>query len=248
MTRRRQDWLVISSQDDPTTVLSRRDTLQWMLAAAGVSIVPHGLAVAEQAGAIWPELKLPPIDAPGYGTAPDLVNPVTPWKLTLNAQERATIRVLAELIIPSDEHSDGAGHVQVDAFIDEWVSAPYPVQQADREMIIPGLKWIDEEAKRRFGKRFTALDSENQKLILNDIAFRDAVKPGMEKPAGFFAQLRNLVLIGYYTSPTGESDLGYIGNQALPGPYPGPNDEALEHLHTILAQLNLPLPGEGNIK
>ena len=39
-------------------------------------------------------------------------------------------------------------------FIDEWISAPYPQQRGDREIVLPGLKWIEAEAQKRFGKAF----------------------------------------------------------------------------------------------
>jgi len=60
------------------------------------------------------------------------VKPSVPWPLTLTQDQRAVLRIAADLILPADAHSPSAGSLPVDAFIDEWVSAPYQQQQRDR--------------------------------------------------------------------------------------------------------------------
>ena len=80
--------------------------------------------------------------------------PGGPWPLTLSANARLTTAALCDLIIPADEDSPAASAVGVVDFIDEWISAPYPQQRGDREIILPGLMWIDAEAQKRFGKAF----------------------------------------------------------------------------------------------
>ena len=43
----------------------------------------------------------------------------------------------------------------------------------------------------------------------------------------------------YYTSEQGIEELGYVGNVAIQGDYPGPTKEALAHLEQVLADLKL---------
>src|SRR6185437_12623423 len=80
----------------------------------------------------------------GYGPDPDLIKAYGKgafWPLTLNAQQRQLAAALSDLIIPADEHSPSASAVGVVDFIDEWISAPYPLQRADRDTVLHGFTW-----------------------------------------------------------------------------------------------------------
>ena len=108
----------------------------------------------------------------GYGTDPDLMKewkPGGPWPLTLTESGRRTTQALCDLIIPADEHSPAASAVGVVDFIDEWISAPYPNQRGDRDIVLPGLSWIDDEASKRFGKEFAAVTDAQRGAIADDI-------------------------------------------------------------------------------
>jgi len=61
--------------------------------------------------------------------------------------------------------------------------------------------------------------------------------PEFEHAVQFFSRLRRLVFGGYFTSPEGVEDIGYIGNVPIAGDYPGPTDEAMEHLNRVIADL-----------
>src|SRR6202051_2031982 len=107
-----------------------------------------------------------------YAADPNLKTNYRPgelWPLTLTAAQRRLAGILADIIIPADEHSPSASAVGVVEFIDEWVSAPYPAQQRDRTLVLGGFAWLDEEAVRRFGKGFDALDATAQHGICDDI-------------------------------------------------------------------------------
>lgn len=217
--------------------LSRRTTIAWMLTAAAS---PMLASCGDPSG--WRDARLPRVDHPGYGTDPNMMEPEAPWPLTLSENERAIVRASADLILPADDRSPAAGTLGVDAFIDEWVSAPYERQQNDRKLIVSGLQWLDRESRKRFDAGFVEAGAENQTALFNDIAFRDRVKEGHEKQAEFFGRLRGLVMAGFYTRPEGIADLGYMGNSPVIGAYPGPTDEALEHLRGKLAEMNLAMP------
>jgi hypothetical protein len=208
-------------------MLDRRTTIKWMLSAAAT--LPS-LGVASLVSAS-PTRDVAPGQA-GYGTDPDLMKqwqPGGPWPLTLGEQHRLTATALCDLIIPADEHSPAASTVGVVDFIDEWISAPYPQQRADREIIVSGLTWIDARSQQRFGagRTFAALPGPQQASIADEICSLARAKPELEKGARFFARFRDLTAGGFYTTPVGMKDIGYVGNVPLER-FDGPPPEALK--------------------
>jgi len=220
--------------------ISRRETLAWVAAAA---VSPWAVAAVEPAQAqtmgLWKEVEVTPITAGGYGQDPNLVNPTVPWSLTLTQDQRSVLRIAADLILPADAHSPSAGSLPIDAFINEWVSAPYQQQQRDRVIILSGLAWLDAESTARFGHAFAQASDSERRAVFDSIAYRSRVQPGYERPAFFFARLRGLVMGGFYSLPEGMKDIGYIGNAPMTGAYPGPTPEALAHLKAALAKLDI---------
>lgn len=193
--------------------LDRRTTLKWMFAAAAAVPSLQGLAYAAE-----PQARDVPANQPGYGTDPGLTREWTaggPWPLTLSAAARLTTAALCDLIIPADDVSPAASAVGVVDFIDEWISAPYPQQRSDRELILPGLTWIDAEAQGRFGRAFAALDQGQKEAIANDICSPAKAAPNAATASRFFAKFRDLTAGGFYTTPVGMKDLGYVGNVPL---------------------------------
>ena len=88
--------------------------------------------------------------------------------------------------------------------------------------------WLDHESNRRFNKVFKDISAEQQIEIVDDIAFPDDVKPENQAGARFFANIRNLVTTGFYTTRIGFDDLGYVGNQ--PNAWDGiPEDVQKKH-------------------
>ena len=70
-------------------------------------------------------------------------------------------------------------------FIDEWISAPYPQQRADRELILKGLPWLNAEAFRRFRKTFDAASDAQRAAIADDICSAAKSRPELETPVKF---------------------------------------------------------------
>ena len=220
--------------------ISRRETMAWMGAALASPWVvsPVEPAFAQGEAGLWKDIDLAPITAPGYGTDPNLVKPSVPWPLTLNEGQRASLRIAADLMLPADDHSPSGSALGLDAFIDEWVSAPYPDQQRDRRLILSGLAWLDAESNVRFGHGFDAASDGERRAIFDRIAFKNKVAPGYGRPAAFFSRLRGLMLGGFYSRPEGLKDIGYIGNTPSTS-YAGPTEEAVAHLHAALAKLEI---------
>ena len=107
--------------------LDRRTAMKWVLAAGAAAQLPDFAVAATPAGS-----------PKGYGKDPDLLKRYAAgdsWPLTLNDAQRQTTRALCDLIIPADAHSPAASAVATHEFLDEWISAPYPDCQRDRETI-----------------------------------------------------------------------------------------------------------------
>src|SRR5688572_8497124 len=188
--------------------MDRRTSLKWMLAVAA-SGSTFELAAGE------PFARDVPATQAGYGTDPDLVKtwtPGGPWPLTLGALARLTTTALCDLIIPADGVSPAASKVGVVDFIDEWISAPYPQQRADRALILTGIVWIEAEAQKRYGKAFPTLSEAQRAAIADDICDRSRAATEHAEAARFFAKFRDLTAGGFYTTPVGMKDIGYVGN------------------------------------
>ncbi|HBJ82328.1 MAG TPA: Tat pathway signal protein [Verrucomicrobiales bacterium] len=201
--------------------MDRRVAIQWMLTAAATVAVRDPQAWAAEL----------PITAKGYGTDPSMVKIYQPgdvWPLTFSEPQKRAARALCDVIIPADDTSPSASAVGVPDFIDEWISSPYPAQAGDRPIILDGLKWIDEEAKRRFQKTFADLTLEQQTAICDDLATGQP-KPEHKKAASFFKRFRDLTAGGYYTTPEGMKAIGYVGNVPS-ATFDGPPVEALKHV------------------
>jgi gluconate 2-dehydrogenase gamma chain len=124
------------------------------------------------------------------------------------AHELQTVAVLSDIIIPADSHSGSATQSGVPAFI-EFMMKDQPQHQ---DKMRGGLMWLDIESKKRFGKKFILCSKTQQLEIVEDIAYPEKVKPIFKHGASFFTHIRNFVVTGFYTSPIGFKDLGYLGN------------------------------------
>lgn len=227
--------------------LSRRTTLSWMMAAAALPPARWSspAVAAESPSSLpfdkvvdWPASLPPAPPARGYGRDPDLMAPKVPWPLTLTAAQRATVDRLGDLILPADDQSPGAGRLGVGAFVDEWISAPYPVQQSDRAQVLGGLIWLDAQSRALHAATFVAIAPAKQAALMDALTVA-APAPAMKAPVQFMDTLRYLFVLGFYSLPEGKADMGFIGDQPSQGEYPGPTPEALAHLAKVLETMNL---------
>lgn len=219
----------------PANRPTRRQTIQWVLAAVAATAVPTQTPAQEVGRTVTPQenaSRQPNPPANGYGHDPNLLRPHKPgdiWPLTFNDTQKRTATALADTIIPKDHLGPAASDVGVVEMIDEWISAPYPAQQADRPVILEGLAWIDAEAQSRFRKRFSELGEGQKRQICDDIAYVPDARPEMKQGAAFFAKFRSLAAGAYYSTPPGWQAIGYVGNVALPK-FDGPPPEVLAKL------------------
>ena len=203
--------------------MDRRTAIKWMLTAAtAAALLERDTLAADPA---TPAAK-------GYGPDPDLLKDYKPgdlWPLTFTETQRATAAALCDVIIPADSKSPSASSVGVHDFIDEWISAPYPDQAADRKPILDGLAWLDAESQRRFQNDFVNLIASQQTALCTDIAYAPKAKPEFKTAAQFFNKFRDLTSGGFYTTPVGMKDIGYVGNVPI-ATFEGATPAALKHL------------------
>jgi hypothetical protein len=203
--------------------MDRRTAVRWMLAAAAslascTTFRQDGLPMAPPVG----RAALTPSD-------PDLFDAVPWWERTLTPEQLRTVRALCDVIIPSDDRSPSASQVGVADFIDEWISAPYPPQQAHRARILSGIEWVEAESRRRFDRDFADLSEAEMHGICDDICYLPRAEREFREAAVFFATFRDLTASGFYTTPAGMADVGYIGNVPM-AQFTGPPPEVLRRL------------------
>ena len=205
--------------------LDRRAAIKWMLAASAAMTLTERQLFSAPGQAAAPATK-------GYGTDALLNQEYAPgafWPLTMTEHQRRTAAALCGLIIPAEGSVPSAADLKVHDFIDEWISSPYPDQKGDRETILKGLAWIDEEAQRRFGRDFVTLGQKEKEAIADDICHAPDAKPELKDGAKFFTRFRDLTAGGFYSTPEGMKDVGYIGNTPLIE-FKGPPPEVLAKL------------------
>jgi gluconate 2-dehydrogenase gamma chain len=191
--------------------ISRRTILKSlsMTAVAGSVLRAIPLEAAEYAHGI---IDAERADAQAGGYVPRFFGP----------HQYATLRMLCETILPADAESGGAVEAGAPEFIDLLTSENprYQLQLGG------GLMWLDSTCEDRYGKVYLDCAPQQQKEILDLIAYRKNADQGLSQGIEFFSLLRNLTSDGFFTSKIGIHYLGYEGNSFLtefPGcpPVPG---------------------------
>src|SRR6266487_303628 len=123
----------------------------------------------------------------------------------------ATLEVLVDAIIPTDERSPGAKQARVADYIDLLLS------ESDRELTLQwlgGFAALDVEAMSRFRAPFGRLAAGQIDAILQTISRNE--KAPQTPLETFFVIAKQATIRGYYTSEIGiHQDLRYKGNQFL---------------------------------
>ncbi|WP_165422560.1 gluconate 2-dehydrogenase subunit 3 family protein [Rhizobium ruizarguesonis] len=139
-----------------------------------------------------------------------MVTPHSPWPRTLTLYERHVIGALAYTMLPVGRESPVEAGIA--DFFDDWLSAPYPQQVADKKQILSGLETLDRIAQMDFGSEFAQLTDKQKTAVL------DAMINNGDDGRLFFLRFRYLVIGGYYTTDIGMRLLGYRGNVPLRKP------------------------------
>jgi hypothetical protein len=156
---------------------------------------------------------------------------------TLNTHELATVKAMAEMIIPRTD-TPGAADVGVAEFIDLMLTEWY--DEAERGQFLSGLADVDSRSHSRFAKTFVECSSHQQSDTLTVLG-KTMVEETKENaprtrgrgamPSNFYAMFRYLTLTAYYTSEAGATQELHF--EMIPDHYDGcataPAEKAPEH-------------------
>ena len=153
-----------------------------------------------------------------------------PPSRSLSAAQRALIAALAEQVIPRTD-TPGALDAGVPAFIEQIVASWYT--DTEYRIFLQGLDSLEQQAVQQFGQPYVALPAAQQDALLaaqESQAFAErrahppaegspADKPQIDEQAPFFIKLKELVVVGYYTSETAaQTEMVYL---PIPNGYRG---------------------------
>lgn len=207
--------------------IDRRRAIKWILTAGAGAVFLKGRAF----GADGTPAAGPPA-AGGYGTDPDIMKAYKAgdyWPLTFTEAQRRAVIALEDLVMPADERSPSASAVGVTDFVDEWVSAPYPDNVRDRKTIVGGLAWLEGESRKRYGAGFADAAEGQRQALCEEMSLEAPEHAEAGTASRFFRRFRDLVAVGYYTTPEGMKEIGYVGNLPL-ARFDGPPAEVVAKL------------------
>lgn len=149
-------------------------------------------------------------------------NPKGPDNYALQAPDtKKMLEEIAETIIPQT-NTPGAKAAGVGDFIVTMLNDCYT--PADQQTVLSGLKQIDAASDKQYKKPFVDLAAEQKTTILTAVdkerdAYNKRDKKGKDDPAHYFHILKELTLLGYFTSKPGASEaLRYV---PVPGKFEG---------------------------
>lgn len=136
---------------------------------------------------------------------------------TFDDRQWRAVCVLCDLIVPADERSGSASQAGVPEFLDDWIA--FRTEQDGNEdfraEVFGGLMWLDHESKHLFEKDFAEASADQQKQLLDRIAYPKKTAKEDRAWAKFFSNFRSLTVSGFFSSKMGVDDLPYLGNRAV---------------------------------
>ena len=119
------------------------------------------------------------------------------------------ISEISNLILPSNEFGS-VNDAEVPELI-EFMAKDIPSYE---KPLKEGLVALNQHSNKKFQKVFIDCDENQQKSILDLMAFPDPELSNSEQSEDikWFSLFRNLTMTGYYTSKVGIKELGYKGN------------------------------------
>lgn len=188
--------------------LSRREILRLLALSAAAPALMTGCRSDEAASAVGhhAERRAAGALAPAIGTEPTF----------FTEREFETVRMLTDYILPADDRGPSAAEVGVPEFIDFVMTDDLLGDPRERQTAMRGgLAWLDGQCRRAYGEPFTGCTDAQRRQMLDRIAYPEAAAPADGPGVAFFDRLRDYTAAGYFSSPEGVEDLGYLGNVAV---------------------------------
>lgn len=130
-----------------------------------------------------------------------------------SAHDWKTLCVLSDLIIPADDKSGSATQASVPEVIDDWIHVH---GKSGATEIIGGMRWLDLQCNRLHGHDLIDCTADQQRAMLDRIAYPAKAAPEDSQAVAFFNHLRDLVVGSFYSSKMGIKDIAYVGNRMVP--------------------------------
>jgi hypothetical protein len=128
-----------------------------------------------------------------------------------SAEEFETVQILAALIIPTDD-TPGAKEAQVANYIDFVVFSAAEFAPEMQKDWIDGLKLLDVESQRQFGKAFRSATEAQRLKLLTEMSEPEHDPKLKHEGYEFFSTVKDMTVEGFYTSKIGLIDvLDYQG-------------------------------------
>ncbi len=149
----------------------------------------------------------------------------SPGSAVLSAAQRDLIIALGDTILPETD-TPGAVTARVHDFIEHILAAWFSV--GERATFLSGLDMFEATCITSMGRSFVGMP-EKARLEYIEPLDRDAVAARARnvEPLPFFATMKQLTLIGYYTSEVGSAAIGYAGPVAARTGRDGPISSAI---------------------
>jgi hypothetical protein len=131
-------------------------------------------------------------------------------------REWETVRLLCDMILPSDPRSGSATEAGVPEFIDFLMAEGDDERDERRRTAMRGgLAWMDTQCREQFGHDFVDCSDAERRAQLDRIAWPAKAPAELSHGVEFFTSFRNLTASGFWSSKMGIEDLRYIGNTAV---------------------------------
>src|SRR6266516_1707085 len=139
--------------------------------------------------------------------------PAAAWRpRVLDTDQAEMVATIAEHILPETD-TPGARAVGVHRFIDAVLAESYPAPE--RERFLAGLVDLDLRAQRSCGRPFPPCATQTQRTLLDQLDHEAFVATPERDEVPFFRTLKELTLLGYYTSEIGATR--ELHNLPVPG-------------------------------
>ena len=126
-------------------------------------------------------------------------------------EQFATVKLLAEMILPTDD-DPGANEAKVADYIDFVVFSAREFEPSMQREWIEGLTFLDKESQKQFGKSFQSGSATNRVRLLTEMSLPESDPTAHHEGYTFFRLVKDMTIEGFYTSKVGLIDvLNYQG-------------------------------------
>ncbi|MEK7730101.1 MAG: gluconate 2-dehydrogenase subunit 3 family protein [candidate division KSB1 bacterium] len=150
-------------------------------------------------------VSAPLLNAVLSGCAPSTRQVEKPWlPQTLSPEQNELVTTIAEMIIPATD-TPGAKAARVNEFIDIILTEWYP--PAERTRFMNGVNELATRFQKAHGKKFLEGTPEQQTALLTALDNEAlAARQTGAREIPFFGMMKELTLVGYYTSTIGMTE------------------------------------------